>query len=172
MIRPWSRPYAFFDFLDGPRRRLAVTALKRRSGTERGVYVLFDKRGVGPDPVRQLVEGRLPSLCIGRSIALRKRLSQLVCGIVSGKARHGFTILLMAERLSGCSPNDVGVILVSTNHPASMERFLFWEHVSRHGAFPIGNRNAPDRPAGNIGEGNIDISWATIFARHKGAGGV
>jgi hypothetical protein len=169
MNRPCHFPYALFDLMDRPRCGLAVTTFRRRFGSESVVYVLFDKREVGPDPVRQLIEGRVPSLCIGRSKRLRKRLSQLVCGIVSGKARHGFTILLMADRLSGCSPNDVGVILVSTNHPASMERFLFEEHVVRHGAFPIGNRKAPDRPAGSSGECKIDISWAAIFARHKGA---
>ncbi len=172
MNRPCNFPHAVFDLMDRLRSGLAVTTFRRRFGTERGVYVLFDKRGVGADPVRQLIEGHVPSLCIGRSKRLRKRLSQLVCGIVSGKARHGFTILLMADRLSGCSPDDVGVILVSTNHPAWMEHFLFWEHVSCHGAFPAGNRKAPDRPAGNSGEGKTDISWAAIFARHKGAVGV
>jgi hypothetical protein len=172
MNRPCHFHYALFDLMDRPRSGFAVATLRRRFGAERGVYALFDKRLVGADPVRQLIEGRAPSLCIGRSIGLRNRLSQLVCGIASGKARHGFTILLMAERLSGCSPDDVGVILVSSNHPASMERFLFQEHVARHGAFPIGNRKAPDRPAANSGEGKIDISWAAIFARHKGAVGV
>lgn len=172
MSRPCHRRYARFDLLDRRRRRFAVAALVRRSGTKCGVYILFDKRLAGPDPVRQLIEGRMPGLCIGRSIGLQNRLLQLVCGIESGTARHGFTVRLLLGQLAGCLPDEVGVIVVSTDHPASLETFLFWEHVARDGAFPIGNRKAPDRPAGNSGEVPIDINWATIFSRHNGRGEV
>tara|TARA_R110002124_G_scaffold165121_2_gene332475 strand:+ start:4282 stop:4800 length:519 start_codon:yes stop_codon:yes gene_type:complete len=172
MNRPCHPRYALFDLLDRRLRLFAVATLVRRSGTKWGVYILFDKRLAGRDPVRQLIEGRMPSLCIGRSIELRNRLSQLVCGIESGTARHGFTTRLLSGQIPDFLPDDVGVILISTNHPASLEKFLFWEHVARHGAFPIGNRKAPDRQAGNSGEVRIDITWATIFSRHNGRGDV